>query len=260
MSVFNSNDFISISARGVPNERAWNTYRRLGKGMADVLRIRPVYTFDEVYLLNGAHLGMELATNTTTLRSVTVNRWRGSDFQIQSLLGTVHVGPRQELHILQADAYVPFNARVYSNGRLDIPATVRWFNTDNVINGSLGGLQHLTLIHANLTFGATARSVGVASAGEFHWSSLNILSGSHLVTTASVLYQIYTVDFVVGSGGTWLARHLSVDSSNSIMVEEGGVIDLNYQGHNSSGPGIRKLFVLESSSQIEHNVLHFIVS
>ena len=56
------------------------------------------------------------------------------------------------------DLYFPANAMVYENGRLEMPPVVKWFNSDNKIAGTLGGVTDLTLIKSKLELQKTSKT------------------------------------------------------------------------------------------------------
>jgi hypothetical protein len=56
------------------------------------------------------------------------------------------------------DLYFPANAMVYTNGILEMPPVVKWFNSNSVITGIIGGVTDLTLIKSKLELKKTSKT------------------------------------------------------------------------------------------------------
>lgn len=56
------------------------------------------------------------------------------------------------------DLYFPAHAVVYEEGLLQLPSKVKWFNSDNDIHGTIGGLTELTLVKSTLNLRKTSKS------------------------------------------------------------------------------------------------------
>lgn len=67
---------------------------------------------------------------------------------------------------------------------------------------------------------------------------MNIMAGGILKMTDDVPYQLVVKNnLFIAPSGSIQATRLTVDT-NSAVIEEGGVIDLNSRGYFKSGPGI----------------------
>jgi hypothetical protein len=59
------------------------------------------------------------------------------------------VGANQEITIRQVSLYFPAHAKVYQEGTLTLPSTVKWFNTVNYIDGTIGGCFKILLMYTS---------------------------------------------------------------------------------------------------------------
>ena len=134
------------------------------------------------------------------------------------------------------------NMEVYKDGQLVLPRTVKCYNGQNNIHGTIGGITELTLIHSTLYMSATSMSEGSNMAGRYEFNNINVMANGVLKFIEDV-----TSELTLSSGklhiaptGMIQARELTV-TADTITVEEGGTIILDARGFGTDGPGISYL-------------------
>ncbi|KAL4230250.1 hypothetical protein ACF0H5_010636 [Mactra antiquata] len=192
---------------------------------------------DHIYLYNGAHLAVEPLDNTNT-GSLIIESLNGDDFiNDDKKLGTLHVSPNLTMTIRAIDLYFPANVVVYEKGLLELPSKIKWYNSDDIIHGTIGGVTELTLIKSTLKLMNTAKTQDSKIAANFKFSKLDIMSGGILEMIEDIQYKLEVIDqLYIAPSGLIQASKLTI-VTNTAIIEEGGVIDLNGRGYYKSGPG-----------------------
>ena len=128
------------------------------------------------------------------------------------------------------------NFHVYLNGRLDLPTQVKLYNLDCSINGSVGGVQDLTMVATTLKLHDAARSAGMTTDGLFQFQTVNLLSRSILEMTGHERCRISSGEISVGHGSQIKGTQLTLEAER-VTVAEGAVVDLSSSGSEASGQG-----------------------
>ena len=187
----------------------------------------------ELYLRNGAHLALAPSSTSSQKHTLNAQSFYGDDDFVENTakIGTVHVGVNQVITIRQVSLYFPAHAKVYESGTLTLPSTVKWYGTNNLIHGKLGGLQDLTMLKSTLNIQDTGKSHTTPST--FKLSNLYLKQGSKLLMTDATLvaYKLFIGAFCEITTG-----NLSVEATQ-FESEEGGVINLDVRGNLNSGDG-----------------------
>lgn len=190
----------------------------------------------ELYLRNGAHLALAPSSISTKKNTLNAQSFYGDDDFVENTakIGTVHVGVNQVITIRQVSLYFPAHAKVYESGTLTLPSTVKWYGTNNLIHGKLGGLQDLTMVKSTLNIQDTGRSHTTPST--FQLSNMYLKEGSKLVMTDATQYYLVAYKLFIGSSCEITTGKLSVEATQ-FESEEGGVINLDVRGNLNSGDG-----------------------
>lgn len=147
-------------------------------------------------------------------------------------IGTIHVGTHQEISMSQTDLYLPVHTKVYGTGTIILPSTLKILGLSMHVEGTIGGVQDLTMIKSTLELTSTSSTKDSLSDASFTMSSIKVMAGSVLkVTDTDVQFQLVLNSLLVGATGRIEARNLKVTTS-TYESEEGGVIDLDKQGLN----------------------------
>ena len=128
------------------------------------------------------------------------------------------------------------NFHVYLSGRLDLPTQVKLYNLDCSINGSVGGVQDLTMVATTLKLHDASRSAAMITDGLFQFQAVNLLSRSVLEMTGSERYRISSGEISVGPGSQIKGTQLTLEAER-VTVAEGAVVDLSSSGSEASGKG-----------------------
>ena len=128
------------------------------------------------------------------------------------------------------------NFHVYLNGRLDLPTQVKLYNLDCSINGSVGGVQDLTMVATTLKLNDAAKSAGMTTDGLFQFQTVNLLSRSILEMTGPERCRISSGEISVGPGSQIKGTQLTLEAER-VTVAEGAVVDLSSSGSEASGQG-----------------------
>lgn len=195
----------------------------------------------ELHLRNGAHLALEPSTSTSEIHTLTVQSFSGdSDFVTNiDKIGTIHVGIHQIITIRQVSLYFPAHAKVYTDGTLTLPSEVKWYGTNNLVHGKLGGLQYLTMIRTTTDIKETGKSHGTAAA--FQLSSLKLQQGSKLILFDDVQYNFALSELFLGASCEISAAKLSMEVSSKFESEEGGIVNLNARSDINGGDGKKNI-------------------
>lgn len=190
---------------------------------------------DQLQLLNGAHLALEPSADSSTVNSLLALSFSGNDDFVKepNKIGTLLVGANREITIRQVSLYFPAHTKVYENGILTLPSTVKWFSTVNYIDGTLGGLQDLTLFKTNLTLSKTSQTH--TTTATYSMQNLNVKQNSTLyLVDADVEYNMDLYKLLIGASGEIIAKKLTV-TATEFETEEGGIINLDHRGDAGDG-------------------------
>lgn len=185
---------------------------------------------DELQLLNGAHMALEPSSSSSTINKLLALSFSGNDDFVKkpSKIGTLLVGANQEITIRQVSLYFPAHAKVYQEGTLTLPSTVRCFSTVNYIDGTLGGLQDLTLYKTTITFSKTSQTHTTSSS--YQMQNLNIKQNSTIyLTDIDVEFTMNLNKLMIGASGEINAKKLTI-TATEVETEEGGTINLDKLG------------------------------
>ena len=192
------------------------------------------FTFDEVHILNGAHVAFSPDDPTVAAnRLITINKLVGSDVQDVSSLGTLHVGPDQSVFVVYSSYYLAVNLNVYKLSKISLPDRVKMYQTTNYINGTLYGARDLTLVDASLYVSKDAMSAS-GMAGNVEFGTFRVLSNAKLYFTDDVAYEISGDAMEIGPGGQVMGREV-IFKVTSILVDEKGHLDFDAQSVNFTG-------------------------
>ena len=193
---------------------------------------------DELHLLNGAHLALEPSDRASNLHTLQAQIIYGSGFiQDSTKLGTLHVGPNQLIVVKQALLFLAANIRVYEGGEMTLPSAAKWIGAENIINGRLGGVSHVTLMNSTLRFGPTSQTKGMTSAARYTFSSLTVMTDSVLVLEGETTMYVFSVDTLyIAALGRMLGARITLQSTR-VEIEEGGHLDLDARCNLNAGKG-----------------------
>ena len=185
-------------------------------------------TFDELSIVNGAHVAFESPAENQAARTVTINKLMGSDVIDKSSIGTVHVGPQVSAVVISSDYYLPVNLKVHKDGFLSLPDRLHLFNSNSAVNGTVHGAQELSLVESVLMLGENAQSPGE---GRVKIHSLAVMSSAKLILIGK---QVLEGDKLqVGPGGQVICRQATF-TFTTVIVDEGGHLNGNGQGNSDS--------------------------
>lgn len=114
------------------------------------------------------------------------------------------------------------------------------------MNGSLGGVQDLSMVASTLKLEDSAKSAGMTTNGVFQFQKVNLLSRSVLEMAGEERYKISSGEITVGPGSKVKGRQLTLEA-DAVTVAEGADIDLSSSGKVASGQGkicLKMSFVL----------------
>lgn len=157
-------------------------------------------------------------------------------FFSRSQIGTLHIGPYHHVAILYANLYISINFNVYLGGYLHLPTRVKFYNLECSLNGTLGGVQDLSMVASDIKFEDVARSAGPPTNGLFQFQKLELLSRSRIEMIGYERYMLSAQKIILGPGSVMKGRQLTLNSDD-IMVAEGAFIDLNASGDMATGTG-----------------------
>lgn len=190
----------------------------------------------ELHLRNGAHLALAPSASTSGIYTLVAQTFSGDDNFVTNTdkIGTIHVGIYQVITIRQVSLYFPAHAKVYADGTLTLPSTVKWYGTTNLVHGKLGGLQDLTMIRSTIDFKETGKSHQITAS--FQLSNLYLRQGSRFLFSDDVQYNLALFKLFVGASCEVTAAKLSVEATE-FESEEGGVVNLNARSEVTGGDG-----------------------
>ena len=159
------------------------------------------------------------------------------------MIGALRVNSHCVFLFRTLDLYMPANIEVYKDGKLLLPRTVKFYNSQNNIHGRLGGITDLTLIHSSMFLSDTSMSEGENIAGRYTFANLNIGAKGVLqfLETDSAILTLPSGTLNISPTGIIRARELTV-TADMISIEEGATIDLDSKGYGKEGPGIYQQF------------------
>ena len=139
---------------------------------------------------------------------------------------------------------MPANLEVYEDATLVLPRTVKCYNGQNNIHGTIGGISELTLIHSTFYMSATSMSEGSNMAGRYEFNNINVMAGGVLEFTEDVMSELTLSSgkLHIAPTGMIRVRELTV-TADTITIEEGGTIDLDETGYGPDGPGMYVIFI-----------------
>ena len=146
-------------------------------------------TLDELSVCNAAHV--TFSSTGTDRFDVTINQMLGSPVIDRQALGRLTVGPDHTVTVVSTDLYVPVNINLLPGGVLTLPRVVKLLNTDSLINGTLGGVEELTIVKSSLTFGSQAQSSSAIAHGYLNLDHITVLSGGEVHMLDDIRYIIH---------------------------------------------------------------------
>lgn len=197
---------------------------------------------DELFLLNGAHLALEPSISASITYTLQAQIIYGSGFiQDNSKLGTLHVGPYQEIVVKQSSLYVAANIRIYEGGQMTLPSSSKWINARNIINGILGGVSEVTLLNSMIRLGPTSQTKGMTSFAKYKFSAVSIMADSTLQSMDENTVYVFSFDkLYIAATGAIVGSRITLETTK-VEIEEGGQLNLDAGCNLSSGKG-RKRF------------------
>ena len=180
--------------------------------------------FDEVHLLNGAHLVIVPPQSGT--HTVTIEKFVGSEVYTAAQLGTLNIGPRVAVTIVQSDVYLAAHMKVHSSGRVQLPDTVQMYKTSNNIQGALVGVHALTVVDATLVLGSQFPNHTI--------DRLKVLTGGKLYMTDTVQYTLSGSEVEIGAGGCIFCRQI-IFRVDTFTLHDGGRLDADSRGDQTYG-------------------------
>ena len=171
-----------------------------------------------------------------------------STFVVETLIGTfegdsygyIHSGARQCVAILKSDFYVPINLQVYRDGSVQLPKRVMLHKNNLNLDGSLSGLQELSVSASIIQLSASS-SIGysLSSTPGIDVNKLTVLAGASIVGPQDTLtsYTFKVTDLTVEASGKIKGRNLLFDT-NTFILQDSSILDLDFGGFKKkTGPG-----------------------
>ena len=145
-------------------------------------------TIDELTVMNAARV--TFGYHSSDPFEVTINSIRGSPVVDKQALGTLAVGAGSKVTVISAGSYIPINLDLKPGGSLTLPRQVKLLNTDNHINGTFGGVQELTVVKSNITFGSHVMSSVEMTKGYITVQNITLLSDGKINLLEDVRYML----------------------------------------------------------------------
>ena len=176
--------------------------------------------------------------------NVNIGKLLGGDVYTAAQLGTLNIGPRVAVTIIQSDIYMAAHINVHSGGRVQLPQTVHMYHTSNNIQGALDGVRALTLVGATLVLGGQSPNRTI--------DRLKVLTGGELQMTDTVQYTLSGSEVEIGAGGRIICRQV-IFRVDTLTVNEGGRLDGDSQGDETKGESKKYISHGPFSSEIVRN-------
>ena len=180
--------------------------------------------FDEVHLLNGAHLAVAPPQSDT--HRVIFGKLVGSGVYTAARLGTLDIGPGVVVTIVKSDVYLAAHINVHSRGRVLLPKSVQMYQTLNNIQGALDGVHTLSIVYATVVLGRQFPNHTI--------DRLKVLAGGELQMTDTAQFTWSGSEVEIGAGGRIVCRRV-IFLVNKLTVHEGGRLDADGQGDETKG-------------------------
>ena len=200
-------------------------------------------SFDELHLLNGAHLALEPVDVAGTKHELFVQTLIGENFvKTTSNMGTLHVGQNQEMTIRQTNLYMPAHIRVYENGLMTLPSTTKWIGAKNIVNGTIGGLSDVTLVHTDFYLAETSKTYGMTQAATYTFSSLTLMAESTIHLTSNMTtYSLAPATLYMAATSQIRGYRVSLECT-TMETEEGAKVDVAASLNMNTGTGFPGLY------------------
>lgn len=195
------------------------------------------YVFDEVSLIQGAHLAMEDGTSSQNCMIIgKLNDGKRSDVK-----GYLHVGPWQTVQVSTIESVFPINVRVYINGTLKLPASTAIKKSKFECDGRLFGIKDFTISETTIKFGTTSGATmnDTFYTRHFSFEKVVVKTGGKIQFLSAHSGSVLTTKHLdIQSKAEVQARSLTI-LSDVIQVDKTGIISLSGQGFLQNGESFK---------------------